>query len=224
MTWLAGIGAGALSLIGGERANRASAKQARYNRDFQERMSSTAHQRAVKDLRAAGLNPILSATKGGASTPSGGQAQQQDTVTPAVSSAMAAARLKAEIKQIKAQTGKTIAEEAESHTRRYNNMETNRILQEQFKQQQWEGLKASAKTDATLMAVDKAKEAYHKVQERQQELNASSAKESLSVSNQSLKKLSKSKKSSALSGKSNNKRIKYKMNDPRSKYYKKRNK
>lgn len=48
-----------------------SAGQAAENRQFQERMSDTSHQRAVKDLSAAGLNPMLSVMHGGASQPQG---------------------------------------------------------------------------------------------------------------------------------------------------------
>lgn len=57
--------------------NKENTALAREQMQFQERMSSTAHQRQIQDLKAAGLNPILSASYGGASSPSGASAQLQ---------------------------------------------------------------------------------------------------------------------------------------------------
>lgn len=109
MVWPAIIAAAA-SLIGGAMSNSASAKEAEKNRSFQEDMSNTAVQRQVADMRAAGINPMLSARLGGASTPSGSQANQQDIVTPAVNSGMAAYRAGLETKQVEANVAKTTAD------------------------------------------------------------------------------------------------------------------
>lgn len=105
------IGGGA-SLLGGllgqsgiKSQNKANRLEALKNRQFQERMSSTAHQREVADLRLAGLNPILSATKG-ASSPGGAQAQMMNALEPLSNSAQTSARLAADLNLVNAQTDK----------------------------------------------------------------------------------------------------------------------
>lgn len=118
--------AGGAALIGGWRGNVARSGEAQKTRDFSaaeagksrafsERMRNTEWQAGVADMEAAGINPALAYSQGGASSPSGAmaagvQAGQEDVITPAVSSALQYKRLNAEIQSIKAGVKRTDAE------------------------------------------------------------------------------------------------------------------
>lgn len=103
------IGAGS-AVIGGIW----SALEARSNRRFQERMSSTAHTREVADLRRAGLNPMMSMRGGGASTPGGAQGEAPDLARGA-STAVQVKMAQKQMELLDAQVDLTTAQAAKTN-------------------------------------------------------------------------------------------------------------
>ena len=104
-----------LGYQGQKETNKTNIKLGREQMAFQERMSSTAYQRAVGDMQAAGLNPMLAYSQGGASSPVGSMPQVQNAAAAGVNSAasgMALAQGVQQINQSKAQADLLAAQAA----------------------------------------------------------------------------------------------------------------
>ena len=114
------VGAAIIGGAGRIVANQQTAASAARQMQFQERMSSTAYQRAMQDMREAGLNPILAAKVGGASSPAGAMSQFGNVgaaATQAYSQASAAELSRANIGKVEAEVEKIAADTGVSQER-----------------------------------------------------------------------------------------------------------
>lgn len=135
---------GIADLLTGERANRANERNVERQMEFQDVMSRTQYQRAVQDMRAAGLNPMLAYSQGGNVSPSGAAAVNQPTqIGTAISNAVQGRLAGAQVKAVEAQTAKTQLEAAataaeipgiaaEARTRETNAVLAERSLQDRL--------------------------------------------------------------------------------------------
>lgn len=121
------IGSGILGTMGTAQTNATNVKIAREQMAFQERMSSTAAQRAVEDYRKAGLNPALAYDKG-ASSPAGASTTIGNAIEGGISNAVRAREVRQQLRIAREQSDADLA--VKHQQAQLLNMQRNKTLME----------------------------------------------------------------------------------------------
>lgn len=151
--WGSVLGTAGAALIGGignymgqKDTNEQNLTLGREQMQFQERMSNTSYQRAIKDMEAAGINPMLATKLGGASTPPGSMPQVGNAIGAGISGAQQGAAIIGEAQRI-GQTQAT-TDQLRAQTEKIKSETLEKNLNSALAEWQLEKLKGESKKSA----------------------------------------------------------------------------
>lgn len=109
------LATGAMNYFGQQQTNAANAEQAQKQMDFQAEQTGSAYQRGTADMKAAGLNPMLAYSQGGAQSGGGAQATMGNELGAGANSALSSAMTIQQLKGMEIQNEQQRAEIQRTH-------------------------------------------------------------------------------------------------------------